>query len=47
MRTGAVHYERCPICEYAMDDCQCIFAGNTHPNRDIRKQIVKDHLELL
>lgn len=47
MRTGAVHYEKCPICEYLMGDCQCIFAGNAHPNRDRRTKIVKDHLELL
>lgn len=47
MRIGLVHHEECPICEYDMDACQCIFDGNAHPNRERRKKIVKDHLELL
>ena len=47
MRIGSVHHEECPICEYEMNHCQCIFSGDAHPNTEIRKKIVKDHLELL
>lgn len=47
MRIGHVHHEECPICEYEMNHCQCIFSGDGHPNTEIRKKIVKDHLELL
>lgn len=47
MKTGSVHHECCPICEYEMQDCQCIFGGSAHPDRNRRKRIVKDHLELL
>ena len=47
MRIGAIHGEKCPICEYDMAHCQCIFYGSAHPDREIRKRIVKDHLELL
>ena len=39
--------EKCPICEYGIKDCQCLFGGSAHPNRDRRKKIVKDHLEML
>ena len=39
--------EKCPICEYSIQDCQCLFSGSSHPNRDRRKKIVKDHLEML
>lgn len=47
MRNGNVHRECCPICEYEIQHCQCIFYGSAHPDREIRKRIVKDHLELL
>ena len=47
MRIGNIHRERCPICEYDMMDCQCIFAGSAHPDRSRRMRIVKDHLEML
>ena len=39
--------EKCPICEYDIKDCQCLFSGSSHPSRYIRKVIVKDHLEML
>ncbi len=42
-----IHHEKCPICEYELSNCQCIFGGNAHPDRSRRKKIVKDHLELL
>lgn len=47
MRVGNVHHERCPICEYELQECQCIFCGKAHPDRERRKRIVKDHLEML
>ena len=47
MRELKVHHEYCPICEYELQNCQCIFGGNAHPNRDRRIRIVKDHLEML
>ena len=47
MKVGNVHHERCPICEYEMQECQCIFGGNAHPDRANRCKVVKDHLYLL
>jgi hypothetical protein len=47
MRTGKVHREKCPICEYELSGCQCIFSGPAHPDRAIRTRIVKDHLDML
>lgn len=47
MRTGSVHNEYCPICEYPIQHCQCIFCGSAHPDRSRRQRIVKDHLEML
>lgn len=47
MRNGHVHIEFCPICEYEMQHCQCVFSGSAHPDRVRRQRIVKDHLELL
>ena len=36
----------CPICEYDLDHCQCLFSGSTHPDRDDRRKVVLDHLYL-
>ena len=47
MMIGRLHREKCPICEYELQECQCIFGGSAHPDRSRRKRIVKDHLELL
>ena len=47
MRIGSLHHEKCPICEYELHECQCIFGGSAHPDRSRRIRIVKDHLELL
>ena len=38
--------EKCPICSYNIEHCQCYFGGSAHPNRDKRIQVVKDHLYL-
>lgn len=47
MKNGKVHHEKCPICEYELQECQCIFGGSAHPDREVRKRIVKDHLYML
>lgn len=39
--------EKCPICDYEIEHCQCYFGGSAHPNRDKRTEVVKDHLYLL
>ena len=41
----ALTMAKCPICEY--ESCQCIYAGNAHPDRYKRRQVVLDHLYLL
>ena len=37
---------KCPICDYEIKDCQCIFRGTAHPDRSKRKIVVFDHLYL-
>lgn len=37
---------RCPICEYPLEYCQCLFGGECHPNRDKRQEVVMQHLYL-
>ncbi len=39
--------DKCPICDYRLDNCQCRFAGNAHPDRNKRRRVVLDHLYLL
>ena len=34
--------EKCPICDYDIEHCQCRFGGSAHK----RKDVVKDHLYL-
>lgn len=43
----SVENEKCPICKYYIEQCQCMFGGSAHPNRNKRKEVVKDHLYLL
>ena len=38
--------QKCPICEYNLDQCQCRFGGNCHPDRSKRIEVVMDHLYL-
>ena len=38
--------ERCPICNYELKSCQCLFGGSCHPDRSKRKSVVFDHLYL-
>ncbi len=38
--------EKCPICEYSINMCQCLFGGNWHPDRSKRISVVTDHLYL-
>ena len=47
MKVSKIHNEFCPISEYEIQHCQCIFSGSSHPDRCRRIRIVKDHLELL
>ena len=38
--------EKCPICNYNIEHCQCRFGGSAHPDRSKRQAVVKDHLYL-
>lgn len=39
--------DKCPICEYQINQCQCRFYGDAHPDRSKRRKVVLDHLYLL
>lgn len=39
--------EKCPICDYHLRHCQCLFGGSGHPDRSKRREVVVDHLYLL
>lgn len=39
--------EKCPICEYEFEYCQCHFSGSGHPDRSKRARVVADHIYLL
>lgn len=34
----------CPICEYPVDQCQCMFDGDAHPDRLKKNEVVRQHL---
>lgn len=38
--------EKCPICDYDIEHCQCLFGGSAHPDRSKKQDVVKDHLYL-
>lgn len=38
---------KCPICDYELGMCQCLFAGDCHPDRTKIREVVLDHLYLL
>ena len=38
--------EKCPICDYDIEHCQCRFGGSAHPDRSKRQSVVEDHLYL-
>lgn len=38
--------EKCPICDYDIEHCQCCFGGSAHPDRSKREAVVRDHLYL-
>lgn len=38
---------KCPICDYELGMCQCLFAGDWHPDRTKIREVVLDHLYLL
>ncbi len=39
--------DKCPICEYIFEDCQCRFGGTAHPDRNKRARVIADHIYLL
>jgi len=39
--------DKCPICKYDFDHCQCRFSGSAHPDRSKRARVVADHIYLL
>ena len=36
--------DKCPICNYRIDMCQCQYGGSGHPDRSKRREVVLDHL---
>ena len=36
--------DKCPICNYRSDMCQCQYGGSCHPDRTKRREVVLDHL---
>lgn len=38
---------KCPICKYVFEDCQCRFGGKGHPDRYKRAKVVAEHIYLL
>lgn len=36
--------DKCPICNYRIDTCQCRYSGSCHPDRSKRREVVLDHL---
>ena len=45
-KEGGQHKEKCPICDYDIEHCQCIFGGSAHPDRSKRTDVVINHLYL-
>ena len=39
--------EKCPICKYVFEDCQCRFAGSAHPDRSKRARVVAEVTSLI
>ena len=37
---------KCPICNYTIEECQCLYSGSAHPDRHKREEVVFDHLYL-
>lgn len=36
--------DKCPICNYRIDMCQCQCGGSGHPDRSKHREAVLDHL---
>ena len=34
----------CPICEYPINQCQCMFDGDAHPDRSKKNEVIRHHL---
>ena len=39
--------DKCPICGYPLNHCQCLYDGNAHTDRNKEREVVLDHLYLL
>lgn len=39
--------DKCPICDYPLNHCQCLYDGNAHPDHNKKREVVLDHLYLL
>jgi hypothetical protein len=46
IKKSILHRHKCPICNYSIDMCQCLFGGSCHPNRYKEREVVLDHLYL-
>ena len=47
MKSKTEMNEKCPICEYEISGCQCLYSGSAHPDRNDKRRVVFDHLYLL
>lgn len=36
--------DKCPICNYRINMCQCRYGGSCHPDRTKRREVVLDNL---
>ena len=36
--------DKCSICNYRINMCQCRYGGSCHPDRTKRREVVLDHL---
>ena len=43
-KCGGMQMDKCPICNYRIDMCQCRYGGSCHPDRSKRRAVVLDHL---
>ena len=47
MESAEKSNEKCPICEYKISGCQCLYSGSAHPDRHDKRRVVLDHLYML
>lgn len=39
--------DECPICHYKFKECQCMYSGDAHPDRQKNLKVVLEHLYML